>query len=69
MLLFLFDGVLLFRYAERRFWPLLFQLPPRYTRFVPEDAPMNHSIAEITGTRKQKMRRHRFRIEGEETSH
>jgi hypothetical protein len=46
------DGVSLFRYAERTFWPLLFQLPPRFTRFEPEDAPMQHSITGIAGTRK-----------------
>lgn len=34
MLLFLFSGVFLFRYAERRFLALLFQEPPRITRFV-----------------------------------
>ena len=33
MLLFRFDGLLLLRFAERQFWALLFQLPPRMTRF------------------------------------
>ena len=33
MLLFRFDGSLLFRFAERQFLALLFQLPPRITRF------------------------------------
>ena len=28
-------GVFLFRLAERQFWALLFQLPPRLTRFEP----------------------------------
>ncbi|GEM_PF-4958004 len=36
MLLFRFDGVLLFRFAERQFDAVLFQLPPRFTRFDPE---------------------------------
>lgn len=35
MLLLLFDGLLLFRFAERQFWALLFQLPPRNKRFDP----------------------------------
>jgi hypothetical protein len=34
MLLFRFVGVFLFRLAERRFWGLLFQEPPRFTRLV-----------------------------------
>jgi hypothetical protein len=33
--LFLFSGVLLLRFAERQFLALLFQLPPRLTRFEP----------------------------------
>lgn len=32
LLLFVFDGVLLFRLATRQFVALLFQLPPRRTR-------------------------------------
>ena len=39
MLLFRFDGSLLLRYAERQFDAVLFQLPPRFTRFEPESAP------------------------------
>jgi len=35
MLLFLFVGLLLLRIADRQFLPLLFQLPPRITRFEP----------------------------------
>ena len=35
MLLLLFDGLLLFRFAERQLFALLFQLPPRFTRFEP----------------------------------
>jgi len=35
MLLFVFDGLLLLRFAERQLLPLLFQLPPRFTRFEP----------------------------------
>ena len=35
MLLFLLDGLLLLRFADRQFLPLLFQLPPRITRFEP----------------------------------
>ena len=38
MLLFRLFGLLLFRYAERRFLPSLFQLPPRFTRLVPVTA-------------------------------
>jgi hypothetical protein len=34
-LLFRFQGLVLFRYAARRFCASLFQLPPRLTRFVP----------------------------------
>ena len=30
-------GLLLFRFAERQFFALLFQLPPRFTRFEPSD--------------------------------
>ena len=33
MLLFRLSGVLLFRYADRQFLALLFQLPPRIIRF------------------------------------
>ena len=36
MLLFLLDGVLLLRFADRRLFALLFQLPPRFTRFEPD---------------------------------
>ena len=39
MLLFRLAGSLLFRLAERQFPASLFQLPPRFTRFVPEAAP------------------------------
>lgn len=35
MLLFVFDGLLLLRFADRQLLPLLFQLPPRFTRFEP----------------------------------
>ena len=38
MLLFRFDGVLLLRFAERKFAGLLFQLPPRITRFEPPES-------------------------------
>jgi len=38
MLLFSFDGSLLFRFAERQFCALLFQLPPRFARFSPDYA-------------------------------
>jgi len=37
MLLFRFVGSLLFRFAERQFRALLFQEPPRSTRFDPDD--------------------------------
>jgi hypothetical protein len=36
--LFLFDGLLLLRFADRQFLALLFQLPPRITRFEPDGA-------------------------------
>ena len=35
MLLFVLSGLLLFRIAERQLFELLFQLPPRLTRFGP----------------------------------
>ena len=35
MLLFLLSGLLLLRLADRQFFALLFQLPPRFTRFEP----------------------------------
>jgi len=35
MLLFLLSGLLLLRFADRQFLALLFQLPPRITRFEP----------------------------------
>jgi hypothetical protein len=37
MLLFVFVGLLLLRFATRQLFALLFQLPPRFTRFVPDD--------------------------------
>jgi len=61
MLLFLLFGLLLFRFAERTFSAELFQFPPRFTRLDPEDAPSQYSITEISGTRKQQVRRYRFR--------
>ena len=36
ILLFMLSGVLLFRFADRQFCALLFQLPPRLTRFEPD---------------------------------
>lgn len=38
-LLFRFDGLFLLRFADRQFLALLFQLPPRLTRFEPLDRP------------------------------
>ena len=38
MLLLRFDGWSLLRLAERQFWALVFQLPPRITRFSEPDA-------------------------------
>ena len=35
MLLLLFVGLLLLRFAVRQLFALLFQLPPRFTRFEP----------------------------------
>ena len=34
-MLFVFNGLLLLRFAERQLLPSLFQLPPRFTRFQP----------------------------------
>ncbi len=39
LLLFSFDGLLLFRLDEVQLSALLFQLPPRFTRFDPEEEP------------------------------
>ena len=36
MLLFVLDGLLLLRFATRQLLALLFQLPPRFTRFEPD---------------------------------
>jgi hypothetical protein len=36
MLLFRLSGLLLLRFAERQLFALLFQLPPRLTRFDPD---------------------------------
>ncbi len=38
------SGVLLFRFAERQFFALLFQLPPRFTRSEP-DRPSHQILA------------------------
>jgi hypothetical protein len=35
LLLLRFDGLFLFRFADRQFAASLFQLPPRFTRFEP----------------------------------
>jgi hypothetical protein len=51
MLLFRFDGVLLFRFAERQFDAVLFQLPPRFTRFEPESAPSPSAQKPFTSLR------------------
>jgi hypothetical protein len=40
-LLFRFAGALLSRLAERRFRPLLFHDPPRFTRLAPAAAPLH----------------------------
>ena len=39
LLLLEFVGLLLLRFATRQLFALLFQLPPRFTRFEPEVAP------------------------------
>jgi hypothetical protein len=39
MLLFRFTGVFVLRFAARQFWAVLFQEPPRSTRFVPMASP------------------------------
>ena len=36
MLLFVLPGLLLLRFATRQLFALLFQLPPRFTRFEPD---------------------------------
>jgi len=38
-LLFRFDGSFLLRFADRQFLAVLFQLPPRLTRFEPHGSP------------------------------
>jgi hypothetical protein len=57
LLLFRLCGLLLFRLAERVFDALLFQLPPRLTRFVPEEGPVVYSITETPRPGKQGHRR------------
>jgi hypothetical protein len=37
MLLLRLSGVFLLRFAERQFWAVLFQEPPRSTRLLPID--------------------------------
>ena len=45
MLLFVFDGAsLLLRFADRQFLALLFQLPPRLTRFEPTDETLKYNF-------------------------
>lgn len=44
-LLFRLSGEFLLRFAERQFLALLFQLPPRFTRFCPEPGPFGLSLA------------------------
>jgi hypothetical protein len=44
MLLFLLSGVLLLRFADRQLLSLLFQLPPRNTRFVPTACSLQNRI-------------------------
>lgn len=41
MLLLLFSGLFLFRFETRQLEALLFQLPPRMTRFEPMDEAQN----------------------------
>ena len=43
MLLLRLPGVFLLRFAERQFLALLFQLPPRLTRFSPDRGPSLYS--------------------------
>jgi hypothetical protein len=43
-LLFVFSGLFLFRLADRTFLEELFQLPPRFTRFVATYACPGHTI-------------------------
>ena len=45
MLLFLLSGPLLLRFAERQLFALLFQLPPRITRFEPSEAALGHFLS------------------------
>ncbi len=44
MLLFRLSGVFLLRLADRQFLALLFQLPPRFTRFEPTDKAPNAPV-------------------------
>ena len=47
-LLFVLSGLVLFRFATRQLFALLFQLPPRITRFEP-DAGRSGSLARFLG--------------------
>ena len=58
MLLLRLPGLLLLRLATRAFAGLLFQLPPRLTRFDPEEAPMKEMIAKCMCPGKLYMRYH-----------
>ena len=64
MVLFRFSGLVLFRLADRQFTASLFQLPPRWTRFVPEEAPMDDSLTECTRSGKLQVGHHRARTSG-----
>ena len=69
MLLLRLSGQLLLRFAERQFWALLFQLPPRFTRFEPgRSSPLrcgeprspqdqNKKIGTVSGARKDRSKK------------
>ena len=49
-LLFRLSGVFLLRFADRQFLALLFQLPPRFTRFEPHDRSPADLLTRVDGT-------------------
>ena len=54
MLLLLLPGLLLFRLADRQFCALLFQLPPRITRFEPASGPGPQESSPMACTRRRR---------------
>lgn len=54
MLLLLLSGLLLFRLADRQFCALLFQLPPRITRFEPASGLGPHTSTSNAFTKRRR---------------